>query len=436
MKKRFFVCLLLTMTLLLSLAVTANAEAGLGTVTDTAGILSETQIQGLSAAMEEISQATGSGIYVVTVDDYEAYNPEGIDYCALGIYEYYDLGLGEGREGTLLLVSVKHKQGVAVAQGSQTEAVLDAAALRQINDTIAPYFSQEDWYTGVSTFFSLSATALNNAANGGETVTQTETPTETPTEAAQTEGKSEAQLAYVTDTAGLLSQNQLEELNSLAEQVSQRYSCGVYIVTVDDYKNYNPSSVAECAEGIYNYYKLGYGTDRDGVLLLLSMADRDFDIAAYGDFGNYSFTDYGKEVLADTFLDNFRVNDWYGGFRDYISNSGDFLQNARNGEPVDTYGGSGSAGMPAGLKLAIVILVPCLIALIAVSSMKAKMKTAREKTTAEDYLVRGSLNLRIREDRFINRTQHVEVIQETSHRSGGGGTSVGASGFSHHSGKF
>lgn len=247
--------------------------------------------------------------------------------------------------------------------------------------------------------------------------------------------RAESALDYVTDTAGLLTDSQRSALNSTAASISQQYQCGVYIITVDDYKNYNPSSVAECAESLYVYYGLGQGEERNGVLLLLSMAERDFDIAAYGDFGNYSFTDYGKDRMADEFLDNFRNNDWYGGFEDYLDVCARYLSAAKQGEPYDISGGS--TGMPMPLKLLIVIGVPILVALIACGSMKAKMKTAREKTTAEEYLVPNSLNLRIREDRFVNRTQHVEIIQESSSRSGGhGGTTVGGSGFSHHSGKF
>ena len=96
--------------------------------------------------------------------------------------------------------------------------------------------------------------------------------------------------------------------------------------------------------------------------------------------------------------------------------------------------------MPTGAKLGIGIGAPCLIALAICSTFKAQMKTAKEKTTAEEYVVPGSAALRVRDDRFINRTETRVPIQ-THSSSGRGGSSGGSSfhsggGFSGSSGKF
>ena len=96
--------------------------------------------------------------------------------------------------------------------------------------------------------------------------------------------------------------------------------------------------------------------------------------------------------------------------------------------------------MPLAAKLAIGIGVPCLIALIVCSTFKAQMKTARLRTTAEEYVVPGSAVLRVQQDRFINRTETRVPIQ-TQSSSGRGGGSGGSSfhsggGFSGRSGKF
>lgn len=57
-------------------------------------------------------------------------------------------------------------------------------------------------------------------------------------------------------------------------------------------------------------------------MLALSMAERDFQMLAHGDTANAAFTDYGKYIMQDEFLDNFREDDWYGGFADYIAACG------------------------------------------------------------------------------------------------------------------
>ena len=55
--------------------------------------------------------------------------------------------------------------------------------------------------------------------------------------------ESNAQLNYVTDDAGILTDSQWEDLEQRAQQVSEEYQCGVYMITVDDYTDYSTESV-------------------------------------------------------------------------------------------------------------------------------------------------------------------------------------------------
>ena len=47
---------------------------------------------------------------------------------------------------------------------------------------------------------------------------------------------------YVSDVAEILSDGQRQDLESTAEKISSQYGCGVYIVTLDDYREYDSKS--------------------------------------------------------------------------------------------------------------------------------------------------------------------------------------------------
>ena len=99
-----------------------------------------------------------------------------------------------------------------------------------------------------------------------------------------------AELYFVTDEAGLLSDQEWLELETRAEEISREYKCGVYIILLDDFTAYtNDETIYEAAKTLYREYRLGYGEERSGELLLLSMAERDYTLIAYG-YGNTAFT--------------------------------------------------------------------------------------------------------------------------------------------------
>ena len=259
-----------------------------------------------------------------------------------------------------------------------------------------------------------------------------------------TAAHADAQIDYVSDYAGLLSDTQRRDLNDRAAEIADEYNFGVFVVVVNDYKSYVNGSIADFSENVFHRYGLGRGQKEEGVLLAMSMNDRNYDIYAHGDFGNYAFTDYGKDQLANSFLDDFRRNDWAGGFRDFIKTSGDMLEKARNGQPVDTWipdQAETGPRMTLG-KLLVSLGVGCLTGGATVSGMKRQMKTAVRQSGAANYVAQGGVRLSNKRDDFVNRSVTRQVIprQTNSGRPGGGhfgGTTIsGSHGGSHHSGRF
>ena len=231
------------------------------------------------------------------------------------------------------------------------------------------------------------------------------------------------------------SESEAEALDARCSELEQTYGCGVYLMTVDDYAAYySADSIESFAESVFLDLGLGAGEEQDGVLLVLSMAERDYDICAHGTIGNRAFTDYGKGVLAERyFLSEFGKDYWYDGFNRYLDGCTDFLQLDAQGEPFDRATDPERLEDISVLKWIAVIVIPLLTALIVCLIMKGKMKTARKQTHADAYIPQNGVRLTQQDDVYLTTTQ-TRVKIET--QKSGGGTSVNSGGFSHSSGKF
>lgn len=249
-----------------------------------------------------------------------------------------------------------------------------------------------------------------------------------------------AEESYVFDEAGVLTDAQIAELDAAARELSEQYECGVYIAVVntltDDY-------IFDAATNYYTEYGLGYGADKDGELLFMNMYDRDYSLIAYGPFGNAAFTDFGKDVLSEEFLDDFSNDDWYACFSDYLAKSGEMLKQAREGEPLDNItahgDGAASADEPVGFwgafasSLGVSIIAGFILsAIICFIALKCS-KSVYAGVNAQDYVDNESLSITKKQDRYSHSTV---VRTKIDNDSKSGGTSVKSSGFSGKSGKF
>jgi len=224
-----------------------------------------------------------------------------------------------------------------------------------------------------------------------------------------------AQLAYVTDAAGLLTESQRQDLEELCGAVSRGYGCGVYVITVEDFRDYGTGDAFDVTASVYHGYELGEGAGRDGIVLLLSMAERDYALFVYGDQAEYACNTAGQIALEEQFLPWFRDNDWDSGFRAFVGGCDTLLAKAAAGDPVRA-----SSAPAYGIAVAVSFAVAGVVVLI----LRAGMKNVRKKTRASQF-VSMPLNLTGRVDQFTHvttsRTRVSSGSSSSKSHSGGSG---------------
>lgn len=245
----------------------------------------------------------------------------------------------------------------------------------------------------------------------------------------------EAKLEYVTDIAGLLTAEETNALEATAAEISEKYNFGVYIITLDDFTSYTDAYDGEsAAEELYLENELGEGNGQSGILLMLSMEERDWALFAFG-YGNTAFTDYGKGYLSDHFLDDFKNNHWYDGFEDYQRLCDEMLETSLAGKPVDV----DNVPDPPHARMygiAACIVLGFLVAALVVFILKRQLKSVAHSTQAEAFVAAGGLKLTEQYDRYTHTTQSRVYDPPAKSSGSGGGTTTRSSGGSSAGGKF
>ena len=230
-----------------------------------------------------------------------------------------------------------------------------------------------------------------------------------------------SQEPYVRDEYGVLSTSDRSDLESQAEAMASKYNIGVYLLVVDDVDSQSARSYAK------SYYKdndLGVGQLKAGILFLIAVDSRDYVTITYGDAGGKTipdaggvdaFTDARIQNMENDILKYLRNDDWSGAAKAYYQDAEETLAYlAANGEPMNNYRLNNSSssqeedesdGLFAKLLgILAAIGIPAGVAGAKVSGEKRAMKTAREASEASSYLQRGSLELSVSNDQFVNST--------------------------------
>ena len=242
-----------------------------------------------------------------------------------------------------------------------------------------------------------------------------------------------ADINWVTDEVGVLTDREWEILDQRAEEIGKEYQCDVAIVVIS--RMTDDDGAYEWAKFVFENFNFGYGSDKSGLLLYLSMEDRDYSMIAYG-FGNTAFTDYGRDVMLEKHILPLLGDDkYFQAFSAYLTKADEFLEMARNGTPFDVNTDPGNEPDPK-VSIAIIILLPMMIAAIPCLLWKNQMYSAVTQSTANQYFTQGSMNLTYSNDVFLRRTETRTKIESSSSSSSSGGTTTDSDGYSGSSGKF
>ena len=200
---------------------------------------------------------------------------------------------------------------------------------------------------------------------------------------------------------------------------------------MEDYKDYGSGDVYDVTTQIYHSSQnsFGMGEGRDGIIILLSMAERDYAMFVYGEHAGYAFNKYGQEQLEKSFLDDFGKNDWYGGISHYLDTCDAYLAKADAGHPVQ----------PNPLwGIGLMTFLSCLVALAVCMVLKQRMGNVQQKARADEYIAPEGLRLTDSYDRYTHTTKTSKKIEEKSSGSSSSGSTVSRSGGggSGRSGKF
>ena len=228
----------------------------------------------------------------------------------------------------------------------------------------------------------------------------------------------------LVDNAGLLSDWEAERVEAKLDEVSQRNSFDVVIVTVD---GVGDSSVPDFADDFYDYNGYGMGEDYDGILLLISMEERDWYISTFG-YGIYAFTDWGIDYIGEQIVDDLSSGWYENAFTGFAELCNTFIAGARAGQPYDSYNYKEPYSVFGSLVISLV--VGLVVAFIAVSVMKGKLKGARLQSAASSYIKQGSLELEVCRDSFLYRNV-IRTVRQSSSNGGGSNTHRSSSGRSH-----
>lgn len=229
----------------------------------------------------------------------------------------------------------------------------------------------------------------------------------------------------LVDDAELLTFTEETELISILNEISERQSLDVIVVTVNSLNGKNPRAYAD---DYYDQNNYGFGSQKDGVLLLVAMETRDYYISTSG-YGIRAFTDAGIEHMGNVIEDYLGSGDYNGAFSTYADLCDEYITKAKNGSPYDT------GNMPKGQYnimqyVLISLTIGFIIALIVTGIMRSKLKSVRFKSGASDYMKKDSFVLTQSKDIYLYR--HVSRrAKPKDNNSGGSSTHSSSSGKSH-----
>lgn len=248
----------------------------------------------------------------------------------------------------------------------------------------------------------------------------------------------------VYDFSGVLKEEEQEYLKEKAIEFLNKTGIELIIVTINE--RYSDSQIEEFSDNFFDFNDFGISENSesfDGILVIRNTNNynRYYYISTSGT-GQLYFDNSRVENILDDMYDNMHIDNYYEGFKDFISSANYYYNKGipskykdcyvdqmgdlydKNGKPVSWE--KGVYRVPYVLAFIIAFIVSLIVMLIMIS----KNKMVKKAVTANDYIDEKSIKYTKKEDTFVST--HTSSYRISSSSGGGGGSHHHSSGgFSH-----
>ena len=214
----------------------------------------------------------------------------------------------------------------------------------------------------------------------------------------------------LVDGADLLTDAEEATVLARLDEVSALYGADVVVVTVDSTDGATPM---DYADDYFDYNGYGQGENRDGILLLVSMEQRDWWISTSG-FCIEALPNESIEIVGETVTPYLSEGDYAAAFSAYAEDCAFYLDSHLN--------------FSWGFNLLIALVIGLVVALIVTLVMRGQLKSVAPQRAAASYVRAGSLNVTCARELFLYRTVDRRLKPREDSDSG---THVSSSGRTH-----
>lgn len=251
----------------------------------------------------------------------------------------------------------------------------------------------------------------------------------------------EETLWRIVDNADLLDTAEESAHEEQSRLLREEYNMDVVILTVDSLEGKRPQ---EYADDYYDAKGYGCGEEKSGVLLLISMEERDWYISTCGN-AIYALTDYGIQRLGEELLSGFGIS-YDAGFRMFLNALPEYFEAYESGTPIDGYADYSEDYYHGDQEevvyyeeeftpsITLSAILGLVIAGITVLIMRFGMNTKRPQGSASQYMEKNSFCMRQQQDLFLYSNVTKTKRQENKPSSGGGSSVHRSSGGNRHGG--
>ena len=228
------------------------------------------------------------------------------------------------------------------------------------------------------------------------------------------------------DEAGLLTEEETYDVNSMLNQFSDELGFDIVVVTVNSLEG---KSAGAYADDYFDYNGYGMGEDRDGALLLVAVEESQWYISTSG-YGLLALSDADLDSIGEQMVPYMGDGEFGVAFETFAWRCYNEVKTAVEtgvtAQVVEDEGFGWTTGILVSLVIGFVgAFIPMLM-------MKRKMKTVVARSEAAEYVKGGSRRITRSHDRFlyhtINRVYTPKQETSSSHTSSSGRSHGGRGG--------